>query len=112
MHVDYLFYDDSYGGVNVPESAWSNLSQKAESRLEQYTFGRMPEEWDGESWEKKAKCAICEMTEALYSRDMRDGKTSESNDGYSVTYEASDEISGKLYDIAYAYLSNTGLMDF
>lgn len=112
MQVTYSFYVDSYGGDNVPEPIWENMEQKAESRLEQYTFGRMPEEWDEAEWANMAKCAVCEMVEAMYVYDKRDGKTSENNDGYSVCYDVSENISKKLYDIAYVYLSNTGLMDF
>lgn len=112
MHVDYSFYVGTYGGGNVPVSAWKHLESKAVSRLEHYTFGGMPDDWLGQTWENRAKCAICEMVEAMYSDKKREGKTSENTDGYSVSYDVSNPIGGKLYDIAYVYLGNTGLMDF
>lgn len=112
MHVGYDFYVSFYGGTNVPESVWGNIVQKAEQRLEQYTFGRMPSDWSGTEWEIKAKCAVCEMIDLMYAHSKRDGKTSENTDGYSVSYDISESLSKKLYDVTYVYLSNTGLMDF
>lgn len=112
MHVDYGFYAETYGGGNVPESAWQRLEMKAVSRLEHYTFGRMPNDWAGTEWENKAKCAVCEMAEIMYADGKRDGKTSESTDGYSVSYDTKDSVSGQLYGVAYVYLGSTGLMDF
>lgn len=112
MRIDYGFYTDSFGGGDVPESVWKRFMQKAASRLEHYTFGRMPEDWSGEPWENKAKCAICEMVEAMYADSTRTGKTSENNDGYSVSYDTSKSIDSILYEIAKVYLANTGLMDF
>lgn len=40
MKVDYRFYQDTYGGGNVPESAWKRLELKAVQRIDNYTFGR------------------------------------------------------------------------
>lgn len=40
MKVDYSFYTDKYGGNRIPEKDWEKISQKAEQRLDSYTFGR------------------------------------------------------------------------
>ena len=112
MHVDYGFYVETYGGGNVPESAWQRFEIKAVSRLEHYTFGKMPDDWTGAEWENKAKCVICEMVEIMYADWKRAGKTSENTDGYSVSYDTKNSVSGQLYGVAYVYLGNSGMMDF
>lgn len=112
MKVDYLFYTDTYGGRNVPESVWKRLELKAVQRIDNYTFGRTDCDWSSEAWENRAKCAICEIAEMLYLIDKTDGKKSESTDGYSASFESSGTLQRKLYRIAGVYLSNTGLMDF
>lgn len=112
MRVEYDFYVEIYGGGNVPEIEWNKLEVKAEALLEKYTFGQLPEDLTCESYEKKAKCAICEMMESIYSYNQRGGKVSESNDGYSVTFDKPQSLEGILYDVAYTYLCNTGLMDW
>lgn len=112
MQVTYGFYIDSYGGVNLSEQSWKRLSQKALQRLQHFTFGSLPENWEGQPWENQAKCAVCEMAELLCLQENRQGKTSENTDGYSVAFETGKELDGKLYETAYVYLGNTGMMDF
>lgn len=113
MQVDYGFYVNSYGGANLTEQNWKRLSQKATQRLSQFTFGRLPENWEGEPWENQAKCAVCEMAEFLAIQEKVGGKSSENTDGYSVSYDTSKDSGSRqsLYDIACVYLDNSGLMD-
>ena len=110
MKVDYSFYADPYGGNRISEDDWNRISQKAEQRLDSYTVGRCPGDWEGESWSKRAKCAVCEMAEILYVDGKRNGKTSENTDGYSVSYDTGKSLSGTLYDVARVYLGDTGLL--
>lgn len=110
MQVEYKFYVDIYGGAKIPEADWKRLSQKAIQRLQQFTFDRMPDDWTGESWERQASCAVCEMAEVLLDSEQRDGKTSENTDGYSVSYDTGRSAGGVLYDVARVYLSGTGLL--
>lgn len=110
MEVKYGFYTETYGGTRVSETDWKRLSQRAIQRLQQFTFGRLQEDWTGEPWEKQVNCCICEMTEILQNEEKRDGKTSENNDGYSVSYDTSKSVSGLLYNVVKAYLSDTGLL--
>lgn len=112
MQTEYSFYADTYGGTNISETEWKRLSQKAIQRLQEFTFGRLSEDWTGQSWENQARCAVCEMAEFLLMQEKSSGKTSENTDGYSVSYRSDVESDGKLYRIAYVYLGNTGLMDF
>ena len=111
MKVEYEFYKDIYGGGIVPIGAWKRMEQKAEQRLEYYTFGRTAGPWDGKSWENQAKCAVCEMAESVYEDEKRGNKTSEDTDGYLVSFDTSRSAGCRWYDIACVYLENTGLMN-
>lgn len=110
MKVEYEYYTEIYGGTKILENDWLRVSQKAEQRLNGYTFGRLPDEWEGESWCDRAKCAVCEMTEILYADEKRSGKTSENTDGYSVSYDTGKSLGSTLYDVVRVYLGDTGLL--
>lgn len=110
MKVDYSFYTDTYGGKRISQNDWQRISQKAEQRLNSYTFGRLSDDWEGESWCDRAKCAVCEMTEILYADEKRGGKTSENTDGYSVSYDTEKSLGSTLYDVVQVYLGDTGLL--
>lgn len=105
LMVTYDYYKNSYGGHLIPEPSWKPIAVRAETRLDGYTFGRLPG-----SWPNKAKIAVCEMAECLYKHDKRDGKISENNDGYSVSYDTSQPLDSLLYGIAKVYLGDTEYM--
>lgn len=110
MRVDYSFYTDTYGGTRISQDDWKKISQKAEQRLDSFTFGRCSGEWEGEAWCNQAKCAVCEMAEIMQADEKRDGKTSENTDGYSVSYDTRESLGSMLYDVVNVYLGNTGLL--
>lgn len=112
MQVEYRFYTETYGGTTISEAAWKRLSQKAFQRLQMLTFGRIPEEWSGQTWENKAKCAVCEIAELLFTDENKAGKSSENTDGYAVSYESAEITDSQLRNVAYVYLGDTGLMYF
>lgn len=106
MNVTYEYYKDSFGGSLISESRWNSLEIKMSARLNRYTFDRMTEG----AWSAKAKTALCEMCDCAYKYAQRDGKMSENNDGYSVSYDTGKSLDSMLYEIAEVYLVNTGLM--
>lgn len=106
MNVTYEYYKETYGGSLIRENSWKSLEIKMTARLNQYTFNRMEE---GE-WLEEAKTALCEMCEYAYRDEKREGKTSETNDGCSVSYDTGKSLDATLYGIAEVYLANTGLM--
>ena len=110
MKVEYSFYTDTYGGKRISQNDWLRISQKAEQRLDSFTFGRCSGDWEGETWCNRAKCAVCEMSEILYTDEKRGGKTSENTDGYSVSYDTRKSLGNMLYDVVQVYLGNTGLL--
>ena len=106
MNVSYEYYKDSFGGSLIPESRWNSLEIKMSARLNRYTFDRMTEG----AWSAEAETALCEMCDCAYKYAQRDGKMSENNDGYSVSYDTGKSLDSMLYEIAEVYLFNTGLM--
>lgn len=50
------------------------------------------------------------MCDCAYKYERREGKISENNDGYSVSYDTSKPLNVMLYEIAEVYLINAGLM--
>lgn len=107
MEVTYEYYQESYGGSLITENRWKLLETKMRARLNRYTFNRLQKN----QWLTQAKTALCEMCECAYRYEKQDGKTSENNDGFSVTYDRSKSQDEMLHAIAEVYLSNTGLMD-
>lgn len=110
MEVEYSFYTETYGGNKIPDHYWQRLSQKAAQRLDAFTFGRCAGDCEGEPWCNSAKCAVCEMAEILFTDEKRDGKTSENNDGYSVSFDTAMSLNSLLYNVARVYLGNTDLL--
>ncbi len=78
--------------------------------MDAFTFGRCAEDCEKESWCNSAKCAVCEMAEILLADEKRDGKTSENNDGYSVSFDTAKSLTSLLYGVVRVYLGNTGLL--
>lgn len=112
MNTDYQFYVESYHGNIISEDDFPRLSQGAEQWIRHFTFGRIPESWEGETWESQAMMAVCRMAEVILREEKRYGKTSENTDGYAISFDTSVNENAKLYGIAYVYLGFTGLMDF
>lgn len=114
-YADYDFYQNTYIGDRITDEAtFDRLVVRAGEELDLFTFGRISEADDS------VRLAVCAMADVMYWEEKRknahDGReiSSESNDGYSVSYDGT-EASGAgsdLYRAAYKYLSQTGLMDF
>ncbi len=119
MYADYVFYTDTYLGTMIPdEKAFKRTARDAEQKLDLYTLERIDQADD------RIRLAVCKMSDVLYRSEQRkkqhDGRevSSENNDGYSVSYAAVNEqdymrlVEEELYNAAYTYLSQTGLMDW
>lgn len=109
MYLDYSDYV-SYGG-NLEKAAFDRFSYRAERIIDAHTFSKLAgKEYEDIPTEVK-RCAF-ELTEYIAENFINGSvseKTSESNDGYSVSYEnknAAREIS----DIICTYLSDTDLL--
>lgn len=121
QYAEHAFYRSEYLGDRITdESTFNRLATRASAKLDHYTMGRISQTDCGIA----VRLAVCSMAEILFWEEKRknahEGReiSSESNDGYSVSFGGSSEsdmaaFSEKsLYQAAYAYLSQTGLMDF
>lgn len=108
--LKYSYYIGTYGGTDISENEWNRVSQKAEQRLNSYTFGLLSSPWNDSEWSERISCAICEMSELIYAAEKSAGKVFENNDGYSVSYTDKSLLEPSLYNIACVYLGDTGLL--
>lgn len=121
QYAEHAFYRSEYLGDRITdESTFNRLATRASAKLDHYTMGRISQTDCGVA----VQLAVCSMAEILFWEEKRknahEGReiSSESNDGYSVSFGGSSEADiaafseKSLYQAAYAYLSQTGLMDF
>ena len=121
QYAEHAFYRSEYLGDRITdESTFNRLATRASAKLDHYTMGRISQTDCGVA----VQLAVCSMAEILFWEEKRknahEGReiSSESNDGYSVSVGGSSEADiaafseKSLYQAAYAYLSQTGLMDF
>ena len=121
QYAEHAFYRSEYLGDRITdESTFNRLDTRASAKLDHYTMGRISQTDCGIA----VRLAVCSMAEILFWEEKRknahEGReiSSESNDGYSVSFGVSSETDmaafseKSLYQAAYAYLSQTGLMDF
>ena len=121
QYAEHAFYRSEFLGDRIPdESTFNRLATRASAKLDHYTMGRISQTDCGIA----VRLAVCSMAEILFWEEKRNNAhegreiSSESNDGYSVSFGGSSEMDmsafseKSLYQAAYAYLSQTGLMDF
>lgn len=119
IYVDYDFYQNTFYGSSIPESAFFNYALRASIFLKYITGNRIAQPYPEEV--RLAACAVADVFQKDEERrkktDGRDVK-SVNNDGYSVTYtsEAEEGTSvetitrRKAYNEAAIYLEGTGLL--
>ena len=114
-YADYAFYTSEYlGRVITSEKDFAYYALRASEIIDSKTFGRIGEITPA------VKMACCAAADQLYSdasarAKAAGGISSESVDGYSVSYRAYDAKSGaeskkRVDDAVKRYLANTGLM--
>lgn len=127
LYVDYEYYVSGYllgREPAVPEKVFSYWEKQARSEIDKRTFGRIKADETLVSDQVKDCC--CEIAELLYQADsvvqqsLQEGApgplASFSNDGQSGTFDLSQSTytesgkSGKVREIIYRYLGNTGLL--
>lgn len=103
-YADYAYYKNTYGG-HLDAEAFLRFAPKASMYLEGLTLGQVkapiPESAKG------AMCAVCDFY-AEY--EGRAGISSESNDGYAVSYAGDSSEAGGAYSAAEPYLAGAGLL--
>lgn len=123
-YADYEFYRDTYLGDALSADDFARMELRAEEQLDAMTFGRiksMDEKFMTEELALNIRKAVCAMAEACKRSNpayahIPSGISSESNDGYSVSYGArsATEIQGDyksvMKGLATQYLASSGLL--
>ena len=114
-YADYAFYTDKYLGRIIPnENDFAYYALRASEIIDNKTFGRINEITPA------VQLACCAAADELYSdasakAKAASGVSSESVDGYSVSYRAynteAEKVAEKKVNAAIErYLGSTGLM--
>ena len=121
-YVDWEFYSETYGGLEVEEERFAQIEARAEAFIDSITFGRIPKYPADAMTDSIARCvrmAVCAAMESMavsgegmVASATTSGISSESNDGYSVSYGRVDASEARqvTYQAAYDYLACTGLL--
>lgn len=97
MYLTYAEYKAMGGELDTTEM--TRLEYKARMEIDRLTFGRLI----GQDIPEEVKKCIFELIGN--ESKVNDTLSSESVDGYSVTYKSSDEIQSKKQDIIETYLT-------
>jgi hypothetical protein len=117
-YADYDFYKNVYHGTGIPEDDFIRLEARAEDELDAMTFHRIPN-IDSKFMTnelamniRKAVCALAEVQSTGETAGAGIGISSESNDGYSISYSQNvqQEISKRMSNAAGKYLADSGLL--
>lgn len=113
LYADYEYYTSEYKG-NLTKEEFEKSITKASAFVRRITFGRADDNMELAEV-KLAACAVCELlANDEKSRSLGRAVTSESTDGYSVSYESiasADDILGiKIFKTLELYLMPTGLL--
>jgi len=103
-HVNYVYYTDSYLGSLLSESLFNSIEPKAEIYLNKCTYGNISTDT---SITNTIKSCLCEICEIIYADSKRGNKTSESNDGWSVSWDVSKSLLTRINETVKLYLDNT-----
>lgn len=116
IYADETYYTSTYlaGRAAILTAAYVYYFREASKIIDVYTFGNI----DPGSYPDEVKMCCCELAETLYAADKEAaksiGKTSESVQGWSVSYqsgtERKQEQDTKQHDIIFKWLSGSGLL--
>lgn len=105
----YLTYTEYQAlGGTLPEMPFNILEFEARNCIDRYTLGRLK---DLDSQKQEVKLCTYKLIGSLDSANENSGKSSESIDGYSVSYFNANEIANQGKGIVAEYLSDCKLDD-
>lgn len=118
IYADTEFYKDKYllGRKPVIGAGFDFYARQASVIMDGYTFGRLNSTAESAMLEAVRMCC-CELAEQCFREEKRengsDGKTSEKNGTYAVTFASSTEsaqtAATKEHDIVMKWLADTRL---
>ena len=113
LYADSDYYTESFyenmPECEIPSEERLMYLKKASAFLDSLFLHQKPQK----PFCDELKSACCEIADCMYTYSQREGISSESNDGYSVTYSSaggSNAVYKNMYAIAKRYLANTGLL--
>lgn len=116
IYADETYYNSEYlaGKQAVITAAYTYYFREASRILDALTFGNIKED----NVTDNVRMCCCELAESLYTSDKEQaksaGKTSESVQGWSVSYASQADqqasLNGKVGDIVTKWLSGSGLL--
>ena len=120
IYADYVYYKDEYGGSVLYDADNSNNAFVKEFReasviIDQNTFDRVS---SLDSVPEEVKNCCCELAEVVAQKEkalkQSSGKTSESVQGWSVSFQSRDDIikefKTQVRETIFKWLYNTGLL--
>ncbi|MBQ2696581.1 MAG: hypothetical protein IJF61_04685 [Clostridia bacterium] len=102
--VEYEFYNETYGGVKVPQEVFEQYAYRAGVLVDS-----MIRTGESVSDEDKLKRLLCDLCDRIYDEDRRSGISRECLDGYDVSY-ADDYESCEMRQIIRQYLGGDGVL--
>lgn len=103
MYADYTYYTTTYQGAAIPAASYDALSIRAMW----YVDSLIKHQTNPGDAVKMASCAVAEV---LFDHEQSGGVSHETVGRHSVTYASQQEKNARLYEAAYSYLCNTGLL--
>lgn len=110
-YVDYKYYREAFHGASMNETEFLNAEIEAEAFVNAATFGRIRKLEEIPDCVKDAICSAADVMQE-YIKGRESNISSESNDGYSVTYRAalkSEDCEKAMKTKVKRHLSGTGL---
>lgn len=111
-YADFTYYHEEYGGAQIKPEDFARSIKYATAFVDRVTFGRIRKLSTVPDFVKDATCAAAERFDLFRKRSDQDIK-SESNDGYSVSYQDAGTREGMEKDALESvkmYLSGSGLL--
>ena len=91
-------------GGSLSETDFNRLSYRAEQTLNSYTFGRITIP------DNRVRGCMFDLIDCESEKEQNAGVKSVSNDGFSVTYQSTQEASKAEYDIIYRCFASTDIL--
>ncbi len=107
IDVTYAFYLSEFccgGEATLPSGEFDKFVKRAKLRISGLGVNFISE------FEEEIKLCICEVAEVIYAAAKSANVKAESIDGYSVTFEDSNNINKKVKNIVVTRLANTGIL--
>ncbi len=109
IYANFEYYVENYGGNMLSEDNFNFYARRASSYINLLTFNRLKELKEDEI-QDEVKLCTCELAEMLSNIKDKDIEiTSESSDGFSVSFDL-ERGNDAVCDVIKRHLLHTGLL--